>query len=182
MARGVRPGRPSVPLLPPGRATVLALAGALLLGACASLRNALEPPRITQAQGRQPELRLIGPSAGRPIGGAAIRLWARVQNPNPFGLDLSTVAGTLFLEGTRAAGVELPLGLPLRASADTVIPMDLTVNFSDLPGLADVARKALTANALGYRLDGTIGVSAGVLGTYSFGPSTLLQGDVQVYR
>lgn len=92
------------------------------------------------------------------------------------------MAGTLFLEGTRAAGVDMPLGLPLRANADTVIPLDVTLSFSDLPGLADVARKALTADTLGYRLDGTIGVEAGALGTYSFGPSTLMRGDVRILR
>ena len=70
----------------------------------------------------------------------------------------------------------------LVAGRDTVIPMDFNVGFADLPGLADVAFRAVTGQELSYRLDGTVSVHAGVLGEPTFGPMTLLQGNVVVIR
>jgi hypothetical protein len=45
-----------------------------------------------------------------------------------------------------------------------------------------VVGRAVTGQTVGYRLDGTIGVDAGALGTPTFGPMTLLRGDAQVRR
>ena len=56
------------------------------------------------------------------------------------------------------------------------------MNFSDLPALADVARRALSGSTLPYRLDGTIGVDAGSFGRPTFGPFTLLSGEMRVMR
>ncbi len=90
---------------------------AMACQACASLeglRALVQPPSFSQSD--QPaEVRLVGPSAQRPLGGAAIRLWTEVRNPNPFDFTLGTLDGTLFLDGTRAAAAEFPLGLPLAA-------------------------------------------------------------------
>ncbi|HET9982128.1 MAG TPA: LEA type 2 family protein [Longimicrobiales bacterium] len=161
---------------------VFALAGLALAGACATLQQLVQPPRFSQAAGYSPELRLLPPSRQNPLGGAGVRLWARVENPNPLGVSLSHVAGSLFLEDTRAGDVDLPLGLPLRAQADTIVPLDITVGFGDLPGLARVAQHLLTASALPYRLDGRFTVDAGALGPFDFGPETLLRGQVAVRR
>ena len=87
--------------------------------------------------------------------------------------------GTLALQGTRAADVSFPLGLPLGASQDTVIPLDIAVSFSDLPGLANVIRRAANREPLAYHLEGTIGVDAGQLGQPVFGPMTLLRGEMR---
>lgn len=163
------------------RRTAVAAAVALV-AACATIREFIQPPRFEVAEGRQAELRLLGPSRERPLGGAGIRLWSRVENPNPFGLTIRTLTGDLFLEGTRAAEVNLPLGLPLQASQDTVVPIDLLISFSDLPGLTDVAARLLTRRTVAYRLDGTVGVDAGPFGTPAFGPMTLLQGEMVVRR
>ena len=154
------------------------------LGACAGLNlgNVLQPPRFSVASGRQAELRLLAPSAGRPLGGAAIRLWAHIENPNSLGLSLRAVQGSLSLEDTKAADVDFPLGLPLLAGQDTVIPLDINISFSDLPDLADVAARLVTRNAVDYRLDGTVSVNAGPLGTPTFGPSTLLNGTLSIRR
>lgn len=166
----------------------LALAAVLGTGAVATacaglgLGDLMQAPKFSQASGRNAELRLVGPTMGSPLGGAGVRLWARVQNPNPFGLALSALDGHFSLEGTRAANVSFPLGVPLLASADTVIPLDLTIRFSDLPGLADVASRLLTRSSIGYSLDGTVTVDAGALGQPKFGPSTLLRGDLTVRR
>jgi hypothetical protein len=147
----------------------------------------VQPPRFASVPDRPAELRLLGSGSGLPLGGAGVRLWARVENPNPFGLTVSTLTGSLHLESgrgdwPRAATLDLPLGLPLQARQQTEIPIDLTISFADLPGLADVARRALGGSALPYRVDGTIGVDAGSFGRPTYGPFTLLSGDMRVSR
>jgi hypothetical protein len=169
----------------------LLLVGAVSGNGCATLRGLavlVQPPRFSTVPDRPAELRLLGSGSGLPLGGAGVRLWARVENPNPFGLTLSTLTGSLHLKSARsgdwprAATLDLPLGLPLEARQQTEIPIDLTVSFSDLPGLADVVRRALSGSSLPYRLDGTIGVDAGSFGRPSFGPFTLLSGEMRVLR
>ena len=167
------------------RKLVCSLLVLVLTAGCAALgdlRSLIQPPRFEQVPGRRAEIRLLGPSLSAPVGGAGVRLWTRVSNPNPFGLTLGTLRGTLHLENARAADVDFPLGLPLRPSESTEIPIDLSISFSDLPGLADVIRRAASRDPLGYRLEGTIGVDAGQLGQPTFGPMTLLQGETTVVR
>ena len=155
-------------------------AGCAALGGLEGLRALIQPPQFSEADGQPAEIRLLGPGQGAgPLGGAAIRLYTRVRNPNPFGLTLRTLSGDLFLEGGRAAGADFPLGLPLTAGGDAVIPLDLRVSFADIPGLADAIRRAVSGQALSYRLDGTVGVEAGQLGTPTFGPMTLLTGQLR---
>ena len=154
---------------------VASLSGCATLGA---LQNFVQAPRFDNAPDRRAEIRLTGRSTTAPIGGASVRLWARVRNPNAFGLTLSTLRGTLFLEDSRAATVELPLGLPMAAHAETEFPIDFAVSFADLPGLGDAIRRAFNRDPIGYRLDGTIGVNAGSLGAPEFGPLTLLRGTI----
>lgn len=127
-------------------------------------------------------MRILGPSVSQPLGGAGVRIWTRVTNPNPFGLTLGTLRGTLRLESTQAADVDFPLGLPLRSGEDTVVPIDLTISFADIPGLAEVIRQAAARQPVEYRLDGTIGVDAGSLGQPTFGPMTLLTGELRGTR
>ena len=162
----------------------LALLGVLGLSqACAALeglRALIQPPQFSEADGQPAELRLIGPGQGAgALGGANIPLWTRVRNPNAFGITLSTLAGTLYLEDSRAADADFPLGLPLTANGDQVIPLDLRVSFADIPGLANAIRNAVTGRPLAYRLNGTIGVEAGRFGTPTFGPMNLLSGEIR---
>lgn len=166
------------------RAVVPALVAIVLaMGspACATLerlRALVQAPQFSEADDHRAEIRLLAPSSGAPLGGAAIRLWTRVRNPNAFGLTLTTVSGSLFLEGRRAADADFPLGLPLTAGGDEVIPLDLGVSFSDVPGLANVIRRAIAGDPLGYRLNGTVGVDAYQFGTPTFGPMDLLSGEI----
>jgi hypothetical protein len=146
---------------------------------CATLGAIVQPPRFEQAPDRQAEVRFLPPSVTQPLGGAGIRVWAKVTNPNPFGFTLSTLSTTLMLEGSRAATGDFPLGLPLAAGQDTVVPLDLSINFSDLPGLADAIRRAVGGEAVQYQLDGTIGVDAGRLGQPRFGPMLLMRGELR---
>jgi hypothetical protein len=155
----------------------------LLASACAGLPGALgqliQPPRFSEVDGRPAEIRLLPPSYESRAGGAAVRLWTAVRNPNPFGFTLSTLRGTLFLEGSRAATGDFPLGLPLDPGQETVIPIDLSISFADVPGLANVAQRAFTGAPIGYQFDGTVGIDAGRFGTPTFGPMTLLRGDIR---
>lgn len=165
-----------------GRAAVLI--GVLpLLSGCATLAQlGIQAPQFQVDNTQQAQLRLLGPSFGHPQGGAAIRLYARVRNPNPIGITLSRVAGGLALEGQNAAQVNFPLGVPLQGGAETIVPLDISVNFNDLPGLANVLLRAATGQSIRYALRGTVGVDAGVLGQPTFGPMNLLDGSMRVFR
>jgi hypothetical protein len=160
------------------------LGGTLLMSGCAALGlgQVIQPPTFQTVEGRDAELRLVPPSTGRPLGGATIRLWARIENPNSFGLTLARLAGNLFLEGAQTAEVDFPFGLPLNARSEAVVPIDLNISFADMPGMVEAAQRILTQNRVAYRLDGTLSVDAGALGQPSFGPRTWLRGDTRVLR
>lgn len=164
------------------RILLAAVVGSILPG-CAGLNVAglVQPPRFEQAPDQPAELRVVAPSSSQPLGGAGVRLWAKVSNPNSFGVTLRTLTGTLYLEESKAATANFPLGLPLSAGQETVIPIDVSVSFSDLPGLAGVARRVMNRQPVPYRLDGTIGVDARRIAQgLVFGPMTLLRGEASV--
>ena len=97
------------------------LAALLLTSSCASLgqfARAIQPLRFSEVPGQQSTIRLAGPSTRQPLGGAALRLWTRVSNPNPVGITLSTLRAEVSLDGTRAATGDFPLGLPLAAGGE----------------------------------------------------------------
>ena len=167
------------------RTRFIGLLLAALTSGCATLgqlAQIVQPPRFRQADNQPAEIRLIAPSLRMPTGGAGVRIWLEVSNPNTFGFTLSTVSATLALEGSRAATGDFPLGLPLQAGQQSVVPLDLSFSFADVPGLAGVARQIATGRAIGYQLDGTIGVDAGRLGTPTFGPMQLTSGELRVIR
>ena len=143
-----------------------------------SLGSVIQPVRFEAADDRGTEIRLVGPRAGQPLGGAAVRIWTRVRNPNPFGLTLSTLRATLMLEDTRAADGEFPLGLPLRAGEDSVVPLDPSISFSDVPALASMQKRSSVAQPMRYRVDGSFGVEVGRFGSPTFGPMTLFSGEM----
>jgi len=153
------------------------------MSGCATLAQlGIQAPQFSVDNAQPAQLRLVGPSFGHPQGGAAIRIYARVRNPNPVGLTLARLAGGLQLEGRSAAQVDFPLGVPLQANGDVMVPLDITVNFNDIPGLADVLLRAATGQSIRYALNGTVGVDAGVLGQPTFGPMNLLSGSARISR
>jgi hypothetical protein len=121
-------------------------------------------------------------SGGRPFGAAAVRVWLQVTNPNAFGFTLSTLDATLLLDERRAATGEFPLGLPLQARQETIVPVDLSIGFGDIPALAGVSSRAAAGGIVMYQLDGTVGVDAGRFGRPMFGPMQLVGGEVRVAR
>ena len=151
-----------------------------LIAGCATLeqlKSFIQPPRFDQVDGRPAEIRILPPSRNEPLGGAGVRLWMTVKNPNAFGLTISTLQTTLLLENSRAATGDFPLGLPLGAGQVSEIPVDLSISFADIPGLASVIRRAAAGEPVGYQLDGTVGVDAGRLGQPTFGPMLLVRGE-----
>jgi len=158
---------------------------AILVASCATLgplAQIVQPPTFRQAENQPAEIRLIAPSVRQPTGGAGVRIWLEVTNPNAFGFTLSTLAATLSIEGTRAATGDFPLGLPLSARQQSVVPLDLSINFADAPGLASAVRQLATRGSIAYQLDGTAGIEAGRLGTPTFGPMRLTSGELRVIR
>jgi hypothetical protein len=160
----------------------LAVAVALPSPACESLgplANFVQAPRFENVPDQPAEFRLAPPTITSPIGGASVRVWTRVTNPNPFGFTLASLRGTLLLQSARAATADFPLGLPLGAGASTTIPIDLSIDFRDVPGLADAIRRAVGREPIEYELEGTVSVNAGRLGTPEFGPLTVARGTVR---
>jgi hypothetical protein len=159
-----------------------ALAAALSVGSCAAFQQLLsvEPPRFEVVRDR-PSVLTLDPTSilsGRPL--ASVRIWARVTNPNTFGLTLSRLRGDLFLEDREMADVDLPLGLPLLAARDTVIPIDIRFGLPTLSSLGALGEALLRRSAVDYKLDGTVGIDAGGFGQPTFGPRTWLQGQFEV--
>jgi hypothetical protein len=159
-----------------------AAAGAALGVGCAGLQGILDvqPPRFEVAS-EQGSVLTLDPTSlltGRPV--ARVRMWARITNPNGFGFTLSRLRGDLFLEERGLAEVDLPLGLPLPAAADTVVPLDVTFGLPSLSSLGALGEALLRRSAVAYRLDGTVAVDAGGLGEPSFGPRTWLRGRFEV--
>ena len=162
--------------------SVCVMALALVATACTALGQLglmVQPPRFEEARDRPAEIRVFGPSANRPLGGAGVRVWTTVTNPNRFGFTLSTLQGRLFLQESSAADVDLPLGLPLTAGGEETFPIDFSVSFADLPGLGAAIRRAAGRQPIEYRFEGTVGVDAGRYGRPEFGPMTLLRGTIR---
>jgi hypothetical protein len=153
---------------------------ALTCYGCATLeglRAIVQAPRFEHAHDRPSEIRLL-PAIGR-SGGATVRIWTNVTNPNPFGFTLSALQATLLVDDVEAADAHFPLGLPLQARQTETIPLDLTVSFANASRVASVIRAAASGGGLTYRLEGTIGVDAGRFGQPTFGPMTILTGHLR---
>lgn len=149
-------------------------------GGISSIARIVQPPGFAEAPGRPHELRVLIPSSDNPAGGVGLTLWLEVSNPNPFGFTLSRLATTLLLDGNQAATGDFPLGLPLAAGQTSIIPVDLTISFADVPGLAATLRGAVRGAALAYQLDGTVSLDAGRLGEPTFGPLRLIAGELRL--
>jgi hypothetical protein len=78
--------------------------------------------------------------------------------------------------------VDFPLGLALEPRLEQIVPLDITLRLSDLPGLGGALGRAVSGNPMAYRLEGRITLDAGALGQPTFGPSTLLRGEVRPLR
>jgi len=164
------------------RALILSTFILIVFAGCATFGLGIRAPLFELADEQPSEFRVLGPSLQRPLGGASVRLFARVENPNPFGITLTRLMGTLQLEGFDAADADLPLGLSLGAHQAGVVPIDIALSFSSLPGLADALGRAANQGGVDYSLRGTVTVDAGSIGQPTFGPMTFLEGSIDVLR
>ncbi len=159
---------------------VLALAAVLVTSSCASLgqfaRAILSRCDFLKFPDSRAPFASPGPACGSRLAARRSGLWTRISNPNPVGLTLSTLRAEVSLDGTRAATGDFPLGLPLTAGGQSDVPLDLSIDFADLPGLADVLRRAVGNQQVPYEVDGTFSIDVGALGRPSFGPMRLFQG------
>lgn len=151
---------------------------------CASLAGTLglAAPSFQRVEDRPATLEVLGPSLVRLEPAARVTVWAAVRNPNDVGITLSELNGWLVLEGEEVAAVDLPLGLPLEARADTIVPLRISFDLSSLERLGGAAEAVLTRRALDYALEGRLGVDAGPLGRPVFGPRTWISGTLRVER
>ncbi len=60
-----------------------------------------------------------------------------------------------------------------------MVPIDISVNFRDIPGLSQAISRAISRQPIEFELEGTIGVSAGQLGEQTLGPMTFLRGELR---
>jgi hypothetical protein len=94
-------------------------------------------------------------------------------------MTLGTLRGTLHLEGSRAATIDFPLGLPLQARSEAEVTIDILVDFQDVPGLSEAISRALARQPIDYELEGTVSVETGAFGEPVFGPMTILRGELR---
>ena len=90
------------------------------------------------------------------------------------------LACSFVVDADGGVGVDFPLGVPLVANGDTIVPLDVTLGFDALPLLGRTLIAAALEGTLPYRLDATIGVDAGMLGAPVFGSLTLLSGSLTI--
>jgi len=147
---------------------------------CASFNGAadmVQAPRFRIDHDRRAQLTLSSPDAPQ---AATLRLFAHIRNPNSTRLKLAEVKGSLFLEGQQAARVDVPLDLDLKPREETVVPIDVDVKLDKDPSLAQALAHSAEGPAVGYRVDGTMGVET-QQGESVFGPLTLLEGEARVH-
>jgi hypothetical protein len=58
----------------------------------------------------------------------------------------------LMLEGNHAATGNFPLGLPLNAGQQSVVPLDLSISFADVPALSRTIGRLATGSTAAYQL------------------------------
>ena len=129
---------------------VFLAAGSAGCAALEGLRQFIQPPQFSEADGQPAEIRLLGPGQGAgPLGGAAIRLYTRVRNPNPFGLTLRTRREELY----RALVDSLALAARDHLTRFEAVGLAPPVWRAAGGGTRDAAWPQATADALGAPLE-----------------------------
>jgi LEA14-like dessication related protein len=154
----------------------MAIAAALLLGACAPAATAvLSPPTFRLVTADSGLVRLDLPGFG--AGGATFRLVLEAHNPNPYPLRLAVFDGDFSLAETRVAATTFPGGIDLPPRGSARITLDVDVGVERIPELLASLADVLAGRPVTYRIDGVVGVE--VLGVVQRFPSvTLAQGTI----
>ncbi|WP_261664086.1 LEA type 2 family protein [Deinococcus sp. Marseille-Q6407] len=157
------------------RAALLAGLGAALT-ACAPAQLSGPAVQVPTFETRSVRLSGITLPQGGQSGTAQLQLAVQVQNPNAFPLRLRSFDTDLYLTGQPVAHLTLPdVALPAHGSALQSAQASVPLNLNVASELLKVAR----GQGVPYRLDGTFTADLGVLGTPTFGPLTLTQGQWQ---
>ena len=147
-----------------------ALLSVSVLAACAPTQPIVQVPTFQVQSAALSGITL--PGGGR-TATAFLTLSLRVQNPNPFPLRMSNVAGRFILDGADVGTVNLPdVALPARGEASQRAEVALPITLNSAATFLKVAR----GQAVSYRLDGSFTTDLGVLGRPTFGPFALVQG------
>src|SRR5437762_7544221 len=136
--------------------------------ACANLGNLqqiIQPPRFEQAAGQPAEIRLLGPGANSPVGGAGVRIWLAVTNPKSVWVHAEHTQHDAYARRQSRRDRRL-------------VPLDLSISFADVPGLSRTLGLLAVGGTAAYQLDGTIGIDAGRFGAPTFGPMRLSTGEL----
>jgi LEA14-like dessication related protein len=124
----------------------------VLLAGCVPGAQLFAPPTFSLVVGDSGVVRLDPPGIGS--GDVTLRLALDVHNPNPIGVRLAGVDGTLFLNGRRVAdtaarnGIDLPASGRGRLTLDTTIPLTgATALIADLASMVSGAPTELRLDA-----------------------------------
>lgn len=143
----------------PGLLLALALALAVVLTACAPGASvAVTPPTFT-AVADGTGLEYVDPP-GVGDGAAVFDVHLRAHNPNPFGLDLSTLDTDFYLGGTHAASGSFRSGVHIPAQGTGDLKLRLKVPLSAAPQLLGTFAALVTGGSASYRIDAVVGVNA----------------------
>lgn len=105
-----------------------------------------------------------------------MRTQVKIHNPNPLGVNLSSIQGRMFMDNTFITAVTLP-NVSLPANGDTIQNVDLSfiVNENLVDRFRSIAQGNRSLSA--YTIDGSFSVAAGPLNV-GFGPYLLMNGQL----
>ncbi|HKI58139.1 MAG TPA: LEA type 2 family protein [Trueperaceae bacterium] len=141
----------------PGLAVVSLLA--FVLTACApGAAPAVTPPSFEAVQGGTQLAYVDPPGVGEAA--AVFDVHLRAHNPNPFGIDLSTLDTDFYLDGRHAASGTFRKGVHIPAQGAGDLTLQVKVPLSAASGLLGTFATLVTGGASAYRLDAVVGVNA----------------------
>jgi LEA14-like dessication related protein len=129
---------------------VLATLGLALLAGCASLqrmaKNAFQKPRLTFKTARLQKASLAD---------ATVDLVYQLENPNPLGLNLSSIDYAFFVEGKQVVAGTPPKGLNIAAKGKSELVFPANIKFADI---APVVQTFLNKDTASYKAQGSVGI------------------------
>ncbi|HKI56951.1 MAG TPA: LEA type 2 family protein [Trueperaceae bacterium] len=141
----------------PGFALVLLLA--VMLSGCAPGATPAVTPPTFEAVADGTGLAYVDPP-GVGAGAAVFDVHLLAHNPNPFGIDLSTLDTDFYLGGRQAASGTFQSGVHIPAQGTGDLRLKVEVPLSAAPGLLSTFARLVAGGAVEYRLDAVVGVNA----------------------
>lgn len=156
----------------------LLLAGSLALMAavaCAPGARVVSPPTFRLDAAASGFVSIDPPGVGD--GTALFRVALIAENPNPIGVKLASLDGSLFFREVRAAAVSFRGGIDLPGYGSAQLLLDVRVPLGAAPALLDALAALVGGSPVRYRVEAAVGIE--LLGTVQRFPSfTLAQGEL----